>query len=483
MGVVWNRAAGAPRSLRGGRAKRYKARREAHGSVREYAPRWTDSTAAAVLYALKASKELANAESLEKHTISLLAHGQPMTRLGPIMKGRLTEAEKKEAGHVLAAHCNKLKDRERSSYDIYKALMKTLYKRGAQAKPQALHRARIPVQYSTLDAMISRQPAQDRLRSIGDNQRILGGVERWPMDRLQHRGIICYERALGRMTTEHKEWKGKPTVRYMTSLVHTKPLPTAIGSASDHYLVVSPGGGIRWASVQELARSMEVPEGGVLWHGLSCPRISTIQMGEAIGRGVHTGVARSLLRPLVQDGTLRPGMTYGSAYTGIDTFAAAVDAEMGGNWRYEFASECKSSLRDATVAIWGKRGLKSERCHGDAAGESAAGEARVDLWVATPECTRFSKKNHRREQGEQDDGIREMIAAMSYVERRLPTVVIVENVTEGTAVGPMMGVLRRVAKAAGYELAHDKVCPTEDGGLQRRERAYWVLTRRQERGE
>ena len=107
----------------------------------------------------------------------------------------------------------------------------------------------------------------------------------------------------------------------------------------------------------------------------------------------------------------------------------------------------------------------------------------MDLWVATPECTRFSKKNHRREQGEQDDGIREMIAAMSYVERRLPTVVIVENVTEGTAVGPMMGVLRRVAKASGYELAHDKVCPTEDGGLQRRERAYWVLTRRQERGE
>ena len=140
MGVAWNRAAGAPRSLRGGRAKRYKARREAHGSVREYAPRWTDSTAAAVLCALKSSKELANAESLEKHTIALLAHGQPMTRLGPIMKGRLTDAEKEEAGQVLAAHCDKLKDREGSSYDIYKELMKTLYKRGAQAKPKALRR-------------------------------------------------------------------------------------------------------------------------------------------------------------------------------------------------------------------------------------------------------------------------------------------------------------------------------------------------------
>ena len=64
MGVAWNRAAGAPRSLRGGRAKRYKARREAHGSVREYAPRWTDSTAAAVLCALKASKELAPDEQM-----------------------------------------------------------------------------------------------------------------------------------------------------------------------------------------------------------------------------------------------------------------------------------------------------------------------------------------------------------------------------------------------------------------------------------
>ena len=96
--------------------------------------------------------------------------------------------------------------------------MKTLYKRGAQAKPEALRRARIPVQYSALDAMISRQPAQDRLRNIGDNQRILGGVKSWAMDRLQYRGIMCYERALGRMTSEHKEWKGKPTVQYMTSL-------------------------------------------------------------------------------------------------------------------------------------------------------------------------------------------------------------------------------------------------------------------------
>ena len=166
--------------------------------------------------------------------------------------------------------------------------------KSTRASPVALSPAALPWHRSRASPLPSQ--AQDRLRSIGDNQRILGGVEKWPMDRLQHRGIMCYERALGRMTTEHKEWKGKPTVRYMTSLVHTKPLPTAIGSASDHYLVVSPGGGIRWASVQELARSMEVPEGGVLWHGLSCPRISTIQMGEAIGRGVHTGVARSLLR-------------------------------------------------------------------------------------------------------------------------------------------------------------------------------------------
>jgi len=94
-------------------------------------------------------------------------------------------------------------------------------------------------------------------------------------------------------------------------------------------------------------------------------------------------------------------MTYGSAYTGIDTFAAAVDAEMGGDWQYEFASEWKGALRDATAAIWEGRGLRRERCHSDAAGESATGEVCVDLWVATPECTRFSKKNHNREQDEQ----------------------------------------------------------------------------------
>ena len=42
-------------------------------------------------------------------------------------------------------------------------------------------------------------------------------------------------------------------------------------------------------------------------------------------------------------------MMYGSAYSGVDTFAAAVEAEMEGDWTYEFASEASRTVRGALL--------------------------------------------------------------------------------------------------------------------------------------
>ena len=48
-------------------------------------------------------------------------------------------------------------------------------------------------------------------------------------------------------------------------------------------------------------------------------------------------------------------MTYGSAYSGVDTFAAAVEAEMAGDWNYEFASEASKTVRSGLEAAPGRR--------------------------------------------------------------------------------------------------------------------------------
>lgn len=62
---------------------------------------------------------------------------------------------------------------------------------------------------------------------------------------------------------------------------------------------------------------------------------------------------------LMRRGALQPGLTYGAAYAGVDTFAAAVEEENGGRWQYEFASEKDEGIRGALLLAWKGRGLVS----------------------------------------------------------------------------------------------------------------------------
>ena len=161
MGVVWNRAAGAPRSLRGGRAKRYKARREAHGSVREYAPRWTDDRQHGSSGAVCTEGQHRVGKCREPGEAHHLTAGSWTThgKVGPNHERALDRCGERRGRSRASCTLQQAEgQREKQlQYDIFKALMKTLYKRGAQAKPEALRRARIPVQYSTtLDAMLTK---------------------------------------------------------------------------------------------------------------------------------------------------------------------------------------------------------------------------------------------------------------------------------------------------------------------------------------
>ena len=147
------------------------------------------------------------------------------------------------------------------------------------------------------------------------------GLAEWQLGWLKTTGAVCYERAAGRVQQERG---GVADAGFTRGLVKTSVLPTAVANASDHYVMISPQGhGVRYMSVNEYTRAFGVPEAGPLGRMLTTTNVLTPnQVGECLGRSVHAGVARLLVRELLKRGELARGLRYGSAFSGIDTFAA-----------------------------------------------------------------------------------------------------------------------------------------------------------------
>ena len=419
----------------------------------------------------------ASKQDLQQYVGMLLKHSNPMAQLGRWLGTKLTRDEKEEVGAVLEHHSRKLAA-GRSEKLVCKGMLKPLYGLGAKGSHKALDSDPVEPMFPRLRDVLMRRGSKEKLRSIAKNKRVKQAVTKWPTGKLQQAGVACMERAIGRLEEEHPEWGGRPTTAFMRGLVHTGTLPTAVGSAADHYVLVEKGGDVRWLSVPEQARAMEVPRGNPLMKGLTGRSLTAAQAGIALGNGIHVASARSLVRSLVRRGQLRTGMTYGSSWSGVDTFAAAVEEEMRGEWRYEFASEKKERLRDALLASWGARGLTRARCHADATGKGAVGERYVDLWVASPECTPYSPLNRLRSLEEQRDGMRHVAEGIRYIERALPRVAIVENVSEASVVGPLGAMLGSMAKRLGYAMGAGQLNAKDLGALSARKRHFWVLEKK-----
>ena len=85
---------------------------------------------------------------------------------------------------------------------------------------------------------------------------------------------------------------------------------------------------------------------------------------------------RALRDPLDEEDIIKTEgevLTYGSAWSGVDTVAEALTQVMwlDQRWRYVFASEKAADSRKVLLATWGARGLRKERVHKDAAGAAA----------------------------------------------------------------------------------------------------------------
>ena len=323
----------------------------------------------------------------------------------------------------------------------------------------------------TFHAWLSSRPDKERLRSITKCKRILVGVQKWPLGWLKTRGAVCYERAAGRVAQERG---GRPDGAFMRGVVKVKELPTATANPSDHWVILAPGKEPRFMTVQESMRAFGVPARSPLWGALTTAGLLTAaQAVSCLGRSVHVGVARRLLASLMEDGTLKAGLSYGSAFSGVDTFAAAVEEETGGDWRYEFASESDAVPRKGLLRAWKRRGLREGSCFWDACGAEAAAAPAVDLYMTSPECTAHSRRNHVRNGGDQNLSLTDFWHSLAYVRAKRPSVVVVENVAEASSVGPMTGLLARLE---GYSIATAMLDPRAVAGEPvARERQYWVL--------
>ena len=203
--------------------------------------------------------------------------------------------------------------------------------------------------------------------------------------------------------------------------------------------------------------------------------MTAAQAVECLGRAVHVGVARRLVLRLAAEGVLSTGLTYGSAFSGIDTFAAGVDQVFGEDWRYAFASEASAVARRGLCAAWGSRALTEGMVWQDARGEAASAVSYVDLYVTTPNCETYSRRNHGPSAKMQHTSLRDVWRSLEYVRRQRPKVVIVENVAEPTVVGPLTGLLGRLE---GYTLRTSMLDPRAVAGAPvARERQFWVLVR------
>ena len=462
-----------PRAVGGGRSPRYEKRPHRRSGARAYAPEWSDASAAAVLNALKQMSDGPRKLSQLCDTWLMDKEGHPRFIAGL----KLSPADAGLTAAILDFH--RLKAEAAAASDlqglrpVVKAFLKPLRERmAARAQVKELRVPAAAEGPQSFHVWLSPRPGSDRHRDIKKSQRIIKGIRKWPLGWMKTKGVVCFERANGRI---NRERGGNPDSAFMRGIVKCRELATLTANPSDQYVVLTPGKEPRFMTVEETLRAFGVPPQSLLWKALTA-RKGGPSPGDAtrfLGRSVHTGVARQIVKKLASEGLIAPGMTYGSAFSGIDTFAAAVEAEMGEHWTYEFASEYDEAPRRSLLRAWGPRGLKEEACFKDARDDFAACAERVDLYVTTPECTAHSRRNHAPSAKDQRTSLEEFWASLAYVRRKHPRVVIVENVHEPSSVGPMTGLLSRIP---GYEIESGELTPQAVAKMPiARDRHFWVL--------
>ena len=127
---------------------------------------------------------------------------------------------------------------------------------GGEVRELEVERVSGAAEPESFHAWLSPQPALERMRDIRRNARILEGIGSWPLAWLDRPGVVCYERAHGRIVSERR---GRADAEFLRGVVKTVALPTLVANPGDHYVLVGPGTEPRFLTVEEVARGFEVP--------------------------------------------------------------------------------------------------------------------------------------------------------------------------------------------------------------------------------
>ena len=445
----------------GGRADSYEGRRRRRGSRRKNAPYWTCAAAVAALAVLDERCEAAGigrGEQLWK----VWTDASEARAFAQGMEERASQESREVADAVMGHHAGDAQG-ARDQRLVDRALKRVRDMAGAEAQVEEMKAPCAPDgEAQSLRDVLSAGEG-DRRRRIEPNKRVRRGTQGWDLSWLDGPGVVCYERCV-------LHGRARET-RLLQRAVRTQVLMTALRSPADHYLIVRNGESVEWMSVQEYARAYGLREESPLWHVLCMTEtVTEVQAGMLFGNAVSVDVMRAIVRLLIEEGSIDESPTYASAFSGMDTIAEAVDAEVEGQIDYQFASEEDPVARRVLLSAWGERGLGDTRCHEDATRGAAVEEVSVDVWACTAECVKHTRRV-RASRREAAAAFVELDRSLDYVRLRRPRVVILENVCD-----PLLAerVNAAVSRIGGYRWRRIELSPHVLGRAMERERAFWV---------
>ncbi|KAL1525078.1 hypothetical protein AB1Y20_019951 [Prymnesium parvum] len=246
-----------PRSRQGGgRSALYEERRSVRGTAGQYAAEWSDAAAQATFDALHAgSRQLST--GICARTEGVLTSGEKgIGRFVARDCRGISAADRALAAEIIGVHAERMSlattraDRARSVRSFLKPLRERARARGHVLGSMGLSADNVPE--STFHKWLTSRPEEERLRPLSAGGRAHGGLIWWPFGWLERHGVICYERAAGRLLAGHAGVA--PAASEMRLVVHTEILPTAVASAGDHYMLVSPVGEARYLTVEETSK-------------------------------------------------------------------------------------------------------------------------------------------------------------------------------------------------------------------------------------
>ena len=287
-------------------------------------------------------------------------------------------------------------------------------------------------------------------------------------------GVVVFGRAGDRVRAWRKGTGAgtatTPPAQLAFALVHTGVVPTATASRPDQFWLTEQQ---RYMSVREVCRVMGVRDDNPLSAALQRVRCPTNAVS-FLGRAIHVDIAKVILTFLKGMRVLPDTLTYASACSGIDTFAAAVHDMWGDSWRYAHAAEPDTQPRNVLANAWG---LDPSNIYMDAGSPEAQAAERADLFVLSPECNAFSRRRHGRDAGVIAGGAADAARVMPFVMAAKAKVVVLENVDEPDAVASISTMLQ---DASAYFWRSQALDPSTHAGVPaRRERRFFIGILRQ----